>query len=242
MPLWSETVWVHADTAGKYSILLGASSGGVPTKLFTAMSSMWIGNIPESPSSPRVRFASAPYALKASDAETLAGHSVSDFVLRDQAVPIDEALQIPNPICWQFPCNPWMQRSTADHFLSTTLVGPSFISSALTGPPLAVSSDELVPKLNADLLHGLSPVSFAQTATPNEFKSVQSFAEGAILIPTGTSSTSNTAGAPSSPLDFKASVFNSEQQKPQEPFFRLQADPVDSKHTLTKCPIVGQLL
>lgn len=82
-PLWLETQNVQLDEAGRYTALLGAStSDGVPLDLFRTGQSRWLvvegQDIQETP---RVLLVSVPYALKASDAETLGGLPVSAFVL-----------------------------------------------------------------------------------------------------------------------------------------------------------------
>jgi hypothetical protein len=89
-PLWIETQNVTfgtgGDEAGRYTVLLGANSnGGVPVDLFSTGQTRWLGiegaDIQESP---RVLLASVPYALKAADAETLAGMPASAFMLASQ--------------------------------------------------------------------------------------------------------------------------------------------------------------
>ncbi len=82
-PLWIETQNVQADATGHYTALLGSASvEGVPLSLFSSGEAQWLGvQVQGQPPQPRVLLVSVPYALKAHEAETLSGRSISDFVL-----------------------------------------------------------------------------------------------------------------------------------------------------------------
>jgi hypothetical protein len=84
-PLWTETQKLEVDTRGRYTALLGATqTGGVPVELFGSDDARWLGVEAEGqPPRPRKLLVSVPYALKAVEAEKLAGKSVSDFVLSE---------------------------------------------------------------------------------------------------------------------------------------------------------------
>jgi hypothetical protein len=85
-PLWVETQNIQADANGHYTALLGsASAEGVPLELFSSGEAQWLGvQIQGQPERARVLLVSVPYALKAHEAETLSGRSISDFVLLDK--------------------------------------------------------------------------------------------------------------------------------------------------------------
>ena len=84
-PLWLETQNVQADAAGRYTALLGsATEDGVPLDLFASGDARWLevrgqGQLAQ----PRVLLVSVPYAIKAHEAETLSGRTLSDFVLNE---------------------------------------------------------------------------------------------------------------------------------------------------------------
>jgi hypothetical protein len=84
-PVWRETQTVNLDDRGRYTLLLGASHpGGIPADVFASSPAHWLGTRFERPGEaegPRVRLTSVPYALRASDADTLAGHPASDYLL-----------------------------------------------------------------------------------------------------------------------------------------------------------------
>jgi trimeric autotransporter adhesin len=86
-PLWLETQNVQANAIGHYTVLLGsASAEGMPLELFSSGEAQWLGvQIQGQPERARVLLVSVPYALKAHDAETLSGRSISDFVLLNKA-------------------------------------------------------------------------------------------------------------------------------------------------------------
>jgi len=83
-PLWTEVQNVQVDEQGRYSVLLGATQGGVPTELFAANDARWLAVRVQSAGQeeqPRVLLVSVPYALKAGDADTIGGKPASAFIL-----------------------------------------------------------------------------------------------------------------------------------------------------------------
>jgi len=83
-PLFVETQNLQLDEQGRYTVLLGATQAeGLPLDLFTLGKARWLGVTPQLPAvgeQPRVLLVGVPYALKAADAETLAGLPASAFV------------------------------------------------------------------------------------------------------------------------------------------------------------------
>lgn len=82
--LWQETHSVTPDADGRYAVLLGSTQpDGVPIEVFRSGEARWVGTTLEQPGEEegqRVRLASVPYALHASDAETLGGLPATAFV------------------------------------------------------------------------------------------------------------------------------------------------------------------
>ena len=101
VPLWSEVQNVAVTASGRYAVLLGStSSAGLPTDLFSPAEQRWLGvRVEGQPEQPRVLLVSVPYAMKAAEAETLAGHSVSEFVTADtlQSAVKQQVQQIQQP-------------------------------------------------------------------------------------------------------------------------------------------------
>jgi len=85
--IWRETQNVAIGADGRYSLLMGSTvPEGLPLEVFTSGAPLWIGvSVDRSGEleQPRVHFASVPYALKASDSDTLGGKPASAYVLAD---------------------------------------------------------------------------------------------------------------------------------------------------------------
>ena len=84
-PLWSESQKVQPDEQGRYTVLLGATQPeGLPLDLFTSGKALWLGVQPQLPGAAeaaRVLLVAVPYALKASDADTLGGLPAAAYAL-----------------------------------------------------------------------------------------------------------------------------------------------------------------
>ncbi|MGO9275873.1 MAG: hypothetical protein ACLQOO_37455, partial [Terriglobia bacterium] len=84
-PLWSESQRVQVDEQGHYAVLLGATQAdGLPLDLFTSGKALWLGVQPQLPGAVelrRVLLVAVPYALKASDSDTLGGKPASAYAL-----------------------------------------------------------------------------------------------------------------------------------------------------------------
>ena len=88
-PLWQETQYVVVDADGRYTVLLGATlTEGLPLELFASGEARWLARRFERPGEgeqARVLLASVPYALKASDADTLGGQPASAYLRAEPA-------------------------------------------------------------------------------------------------------------------------------------------------------------
>ena len=84
--LWNETQHVSVGADGKYSVFLGGSSeAGLPQTVFSGGQARWLGvSIERAAEQARVPLASAVYAMKAADAETLGGVPAAEFVTQAQ--------------------------------------------------------------------------------------------------------------------------------------------------------------
>ena len=80
---------VTVDATGRFTVLLGASHpDGLPPAVFASGEARWMSLLwarPGEGERPRVRITSVPYALKASDAETLGGLPASAYLLAPAA-------------------------------------------------------------------------------------------------------------------------------------------------------------
>src|SRR5438477_936184 len=84
VPLWSETQVINADSAGRYTVMLGATIvQGVPIEAFESGEGRWLSVTVEGEAEqPRLLLVSVPYALKAVEADKLGGKSASEFVTK----------------------------------------------------------------------------------------------------------------------------------------------------------------
>ncbi len=84
-PVWLETQNVELDPEGRYTVLLGAEqTEGFPLDALATGEARWLGvQVQGQEEQPRILLVSVPYALKAEEAETLAGKAASDFVLSE---------------------------------------------------------------------------------------------------------------------------------------------------------------
>ena len=84
-PLWQETQIHRARCAGPlYAAPRRHPADGIPAAVFGSGEAKWLGTAFDRPGEvegPRVRLTSVPYALRASDAETLGGRPASAYLL-----------------------------------------------------------------------------------------------------------------------------------------------------------------
>jgi hypothetical protein len=85
--IWEETQTLQLDEHGRYTVLLGATQPeGLPLLLFQSTEAQWLGvSAGKLPEQPHILLVSVPYALKASDADTLGGKPASAYVTTDAA-------------------------------------------------------------------------------------------------------------------------------------------------------------
>lgn len=81
-PIWMETQNVTLDATAHYSVVLGSTTAtGLPDDLFSQQEQRWLGvQVQGQPEQPRVLLVSVPYAIKAAEADRLAGHNASEYV------------------------------------------------------------------------------------------------------------------------------------------------------------------
>jgi len=84
-PIWQETQQVTPDASGRYTVLLGATQAdGVPLDVFASGGARWLGMIwtrGDENQGRRSRLTFVPYAVHATDADTLGGKPASAYAL-----------------------------------------------------------------------------------------------------------------------------------------------------------------
>jgi hypothetical protein len=205
-PLWLETQNVAADSNGHYTVLLGATKpDGLPAELFTSEQARWVGvQISGQAERARVLLVSAPYALKAGDAETIGGLPPSAFVL---AAPANSGGAIANG-------------------------GGATASSSASLPPPA-SSDVTTTGGTVNAIPLFSTATNIQNSLLTQTGTTTVNVGGKLNLPPAGTATAS-AGFNSRPQDFVASVFDSGTATAVPQTFQWQAEPLNNdKSTAT---------
>jgi hypothetical protein len=220
--IWEETQTLQLDEHGRYTVLLGATQpDGLPLVLFESTEARWLGvaagNLPEQP---RVVLVSVPYALKASDAETLGGKPASAYVttetLTNSSAQTQASGQGQTAIVG-LPAEATSNPSTA--------VGGTGIMNFL---PIWTNSTTLG---NSTLFETGGKLGIGNTNPAGTLDvSGGAFIRGALELPAAGAAT-QTFGSNSNPLDLQASAFNSATLAAVPQLFRWQAEPVGNNTT-----------
>ena len=214
-PLWLETQNVQPDNRGHYTVMLGStSSAGLPSDIFVAGEAHWLGvQAAGQVEQPRVLLVSAPYALKAGDAQTIGGLPPSAFVL---AAPPAAATSI---------------TSNSASAGAATAPPPTSSDVTTTGGtvntlPLFATATNIQSSVVTQAGSGATGKIGINTTTPATTLDVNGPAtmRGTLTSPT-TGIATAAAGFNSQPQDFIASAFNSSTGSAVAQKFQWQAEP-----------------
>jgi hypothetical protein len=207
--LWLETQNVTPDSAGHYTVLLGSTTGqGLPESIFSSEQAHWVGvQVSGQAEQPRVLLVSAPYALKAGDAETIGGLPPSAFML---AAPGGAS------------AGNGSGGSPADVSVAAAVGG----SGTVNFIPLWTAAAALGNSVLFQSGSGGSAMVGLNTTTPAATLDVNGslISRGALQLPsTGTATAGG--GFNSQPFSLQGSSFNSGTQKAIGPLFQWQTEP-----------------
>jgi len=201
-PLWLETQNVTPDGNGHYVVLLGSTKpDGLPAEIFTSEQARWVGvQVPGQAEQPRVLLVSAPYALKAGDAETVGGLPPSAFVLAANAASpttIGDPTQPGNAP----PSSDVTGSGTADYvplWTSTSNIGNSVLFQSGTAGKAKIGINTITPASTLDVkgaatIRGLFslPAAGTATATKGYNSEAEELTASAFNSGTGTAVTQN---------------------------------------------------
>jgi hypothetical protein len=201
-PLWLETQNITADSNGRYMVLLGATKPeGLPVELFSSEQARWVGaQVAGQAEQSRVLLVSAPYALKAGDADTIGGLPPSAFVLAVPAVANGDGSSSSSSA--QAPANG--QTAAPDSSSNVTTTGGT--ANAI---PLFTTATNIQNSI----------LTQAATTAVN--------VGGKLNMPAIGTATA-TKGFNSQPHDFVASVYNSASKAAVAQTFQFQAEPANN--------------
>ena len=210
-PLWLETQNVQPDRSGHYSVMLGSThSTGLPSDIFVAGEARWLSVQPQGQKElPRVMLLSVPYALKAGDAQTIAGLPPSAFVLA-----------APSPIA---PASPSSNTSSPNPPPPASAVTTS--GGVVNALPLWTTGTNIQSSSVTQSGSGATAKIGIDTTTPTNTLDVKGTAivRGAFTLP-ATGVATATTGKNSQPESFIASTFSSSSHSPMAQTFRWQAE------------------
>jgi hypothetical protein len=211
-PLWLETQNVQPDRDGRYSVLLGATKPeGLPAELFTSEQAHWVGvQVSGQAEQPRFLLVSAPYALKAGDAETVGGLPPSAFMLAAPASGATSATSARSATSSSPPTA--LQVTTAGGTVnavplwdSNSDITNSIINQSGSGTTAKIGINTSAPLATLDL-HGSAAI------------------RGTLSLPV-TGNAIAAAGKNSQPLNMAASAFNSANSAAANQTFQWLAEP-----------------
>jgi hypothetical protein len=216
-PLWLETQNATADSSGHYTVLLGSTKPeGLPAELFTSEQARWVGvQVSGQPEQPRVLLVSAPYALKAGDAETIGGLPPSAFVLA-APVAIGSA----------------SAGSTAETVSPLTATDVTTTGGTLNYLPIFSGSSTIIDSSVFQTGSGTTAHVGINTTTPATALDVNGLGtiRGTLALPATGAATAG-AGKNSQGLNLVASSFSSTSSTAVNQTFRWQAEPAANDTT-----------
>jgi hypothetical protein len=211
--LWLETQNVTADSGGRYSVLLGSTKpAGLPAEMFASEQARWIGvQVSGQGEQPRVLLVSAPYALKAGDAETLGGLPPSAFMLA--APPLGAA---------SAPANVSIQGAALAPASSDVTTTGGTVNAIPLFSTTANIQDSAIVQTGTGATAKIG-IGLAAPAAALDIKGGE-YVRGAFTLP-ATATATATKGGNSQPDVMIASVFNGTTSTAVNQKFQLQAEP-----------------
>ena len=241
--VWQETQTVQLDSAGHYSVLLGATNeAGLPQEIFSTGEARWLGIRPDGQAEqPRTLLLSVPYAMKAGDSEMLGGRPASAFVLADSQYSLAQPAYGTSTASANSQVGSQIATPGSGAVLNSS---PQAACSSITSDGTATANQ--ITKFtsacnieNSAIFESGGNVGIGNTSPAGKLdvsgsafiRGSLSALGGAIFPPAGTATPSG--GFVSFPLDLEASSYNTGSSGPVSYIFRWQADPVGNDTSTT---------
>ena len=228
LTVWQETQNLPLDSAGRFSVLLGATNeAGLPLEIFSAGAARWLGIRPDGQAEqPRILLLSVAYALKAADTEMLGGRPASAYLLAEtQNTPMQSASgqatpQILNPGQGTILMSPVPQTACS----SITSDGTATANQITKFTTACNIENSTIYESGSNVgIGNTSPAAVLDVSGTAIIRGSLSALAGAVMPPTGTATTSQ--GYVSNPLDIEASLYNSSLSKAATYVWRWEAEP-----------------
>jgi hypothetical protein len=241
--VWQENQNVQLDSAGRYSVLLGATNeSGLPLEIFSAGEARWLGVRPDGQAEqPRILLLSVAYALKAADSEMLGGKPASAFVLADSQ-PSSAQLasgtpagspnsqRAPQILNWSPGAVPLIQPDApCSSVTSNGAATPNQISKFTSACNIQNSA---IFELGGNVgIGNTSPAGMLDVSGATFIRGSLNVLGGAVFAPVQTATPAQ--GYASNPVDIEASAYNTSVAQAVSYVFRWQAAPVGNNSANT---------
>jgi len=241
--VWQEIQSVQLDSAGRYTVLLGATTeGGLPLEMFTASEARWLGVRPDGqPEQRRMLLLSVAYALKAADTDMLGGKPASAFVLADQGSPTligsgvqgsSANAQAGAKVATSTPGAVLLDMAPASSCASITSDGTATANQLSKFTSACNIENSTIFEAGGKVgIGNTNPAGILDVSGATYLRGSLSALGGALMAPTGAATP--TQAYISNPLDLSASSYNTALTGPANYIFRWQAEPTGNDSTNT---------
>jgi trimeric autotransporter adhesin len=243
--VWQESQTAQLDSAGRYSILLGASNeSGLPQEVFSTGDARWLGVRPDGQAEqPRILLLSVAYALKAADTDMLGGKPASAFVLADsQSSSLSSSLSSaqPAPVTSQ----PVLQAPNKSTGFAPLLLAPATTCASITSDGTGtanqiakfttacnIENSAIFESAGSVGIGNTKPAAKLDVSGTSIIRGSLTAQAGAVFPPTAAATT--TQGFNSNPLDLEAASYNTTLLRSIDYIFQWQAEPTGNDSTNT---------
>ena len=243
--VWQESQTAQLDSAGRFSVLLGASNeAGLPQEVFSTGDARWLGVRPDGQAEqPRILLLSVAYALKAADTDMLGGKPASAFVLADsQSSSLSSSLSSAQPAT--VTSQPVLQAPNKSTGFAPLLLAPATTCASITSDGTGtanqiakfttacnIENSAIFESAGSVGIGNTKPAAKLDVSGTSIIRGSLTAQAGAVFPPTAAATT--TQGFNSNPLDLEAASYNTTLLRSIDYIFQWQAEPTGNDSTNT---------